>query len=916
MEFKPRNYNAQKEAHALPLVRTDSHPLSAPPSHHRQVDVVDHEHNDFFDPLRGLADNATNCREDVQELESTSSEASSQLPTREWMSFKRFLMQKFPVSKMVSISSMSNVIMKGVKVAEKSLTSTHLEELEDPEKCAEDGVKVVTRQEYISRLHELKDEINRAWRANDRVTSLKLAIKVARLLMDTSVLHFYPTLFVLSMDIMDMLGDMVWERIKWKAEFAEDGTRLFSLPENFQASDICSDAKETCNNWFCKIGSICELLPRIYLELALLPCWRFLVDQPEDNLQRLVMMMRGLSDPLASAYCRLYMAHCAQKLPRSDTGYLVQCVNDINIQLMRIMSAKEMTRRNSTDNKRLLFTLMEPTIEYIMKIIFKDASKSQVSNVLVELGSRRNQVELFGSLQCISMVLHHLLKELPAEVVTSNAMEILHIIECSNDYSSDQCLNYRLLGLRLSERRSQMDIIHDVVDKVIQVLSQNSSLDEYLKVVDAYVDIVLQNQMDNHLNTILGGILNRACNKAVAEDELASLQTILMKLLNHFKGLEDVFALNHFLEILDIMHGSSRSFVNMHILNLATSSISDPTTIQLLFEISQALHDDLDFVNAKDDDNQPARLISRFVHMVDYGSELERHLTFLVECRGAFGNLNELKETLVHSSNCLAIKALKDAKKHLSFIKSCIAFGEVTLPSISAQIKQLNLYLETAEVALVCGLVSHSDGLIDSAISCLLSLDFVDGSRTSTDIEGILSAIRKLFCLLIMVPGNPEQGVTYFANNILALVNSSSWMTPAMRTRIFYTTLTLTATLSQNKLPYHAVHGQIFGNDLLFFGDSSYLHELVSLSEFVLQNLVDSIQKEPSPAARGCIALEACNCIASSFVVSPEISQICSELIETAKSCLSASDKYLQSTIKFLDKNLRAPVVAVSSISV
>ncbi|KAG6689736.1 hypothetical protein I3842_11G189400 [Carya illinoinensis] len=820
MEFKPRNYNAQREAHALPLVRTDGHPLSAPPSHHPQ---------------------------------------------------------------------MSNVIMKGVKVAEKSLTSTHLEELEDPEKCAEDGVKVVTRQEYISRLHELKDEINRAWHANDRVTSLKLAIKVARLLMDTSVLHFYPTLFVLSMDIMDMLGDMVWERIKWKAEFAEDGTRLFSLPENFQARDICSDAKETCNNWFCKIGSICELLPRIYLELALLPCWRFLVDQPEDSLHRLVMMTRGLSDPLASAYCRLYMAHCAQKLPRSDTGYLVKCVNDINIQLMRIISAREMTHRNSTDNKRLLFSLMEPTIEYIMKSIFKDASKSQVSNVLVELGSRRNQVELFGSLQCISMVLHHLLKELPAEVVTSNAMEILHIIECSNDYSFDQCLNYRLLGFRLSERRSQMDIIHDVVDKVIQVLSQNSSLDEYLKIVDAYVDIVLQNQMDNHLNTILGGILNRACNKAVAEDELESLQTILMKLLNHFKGLEDVFALNHFLEILDIMHGSSRSFVNMHILNLATrnSSISDPTTIQLLFEISQALHDDLDFLNAKGDDNQPARLISRFVHM----------------------------ETLVHSSNCLAIKALKDAKKHLSFVKSCIAFGEVTLPSISAQIKQLNLYLETAEVALVCGLVSHSDGLIDSAISCLLSLDCVDGSRT-TDIEGILSAIQKLFCLLIMVPGNPEQGVTYFANNILALVNSSSWMTPAMRTRIFCTTLTLTATLSQNKLPYHAVHGEIFGNDLLFFGDSSYLHELVLLSESVLQNVVDSIQKEPSPAGRGCIALEACNCIASSFVVSPEISQICSKLIETAKSCLSANDKYLQSTIKFLDKNLRAPVVAVSSVAV
>lgn len=45
--------------------------------------------------------------------------------------------------------------------------------------------------------------------------------------------------------------------------------------------------------------------------------------------------------------------------------------------------------------------------------------------------------------------------------------------------------------------------------------------------------------------------------------------------------------------------------------------INDPTTIQLLFEICQALHDGIDFANLKDDDyQQPARLISRFVLMV------------------------------------------------------------------------------------------------------------------------------------------------------------------------------------------------------------------------------------------------------------------------------------------------------------
>lgn len=57
-----------------------------------------------------------------------------------------------------------------------------------------------------------------------------------------------------------------------------------------------------------------------------------------------------------------------------------------------------------------------------------------------------------------------------------------------------------------------------------------------------------------------------------------------------------------------------------------------------------------------------------------------------------------LQETLIHSSNCLAIKGLKSCSKNLIFVKSCMAFCEVTLPSISAPVRQLNLYLETAEV--------------------------------------------------------------------------------------------------------------------------------------------------------------------------------------------------------------------------
>ncbi|XP_028800318.1 VPS35 endosomal protein sorting factor-like [Neltuma alba] len=718
MEFRPRTYGAYHSSHVLPRFPTDSHPFAAPSISDIQVDAVDLGNHEFLDPLRRLDGDAKAIPFDHE----MPSEAAIHPPMKEWSSFRRLLQQRFPVSKMVSLSSVPEVMMRSGKSLEKS-SSMHMEELDDPQKFADDEVKVIAWQEYVSRLHELKDEIAHSWLVDDRITSLKLSVKVAKLLVDTSILQFYPTLFVLVTDIMDMLGDLVWQRIKQKAKFSADGTLLGSLPENFKAVDICSDAKETCNNWFSKIGAVRELLPRIYLELAILPCWRFLLDEPLDSLKRLVMMTRGLGDPVAFAYCHLYMAHCAQKLPSHDIGYLVTCLNDLRVILIRILSPNGSIYG---DKRKLFVSLMEPTIEYVMNCIFKGMSQMQINDVLPELGLRKNQ-QSSSNVTYVSVVLHHLLKELPIEVIFSNTIEILHLIECSEDKSYDQHMNYRLLGFRLNERRCPCDIAKAVLDKVIQVVEQYDSLHQYLKVVDAYADLILQNGMDNLLETILEGISRRAY-KGVMEDEMLSLQSLLVKLLSHFKCLEDVFLLNHFPKILDITHGNTRNVVFMHMLDMATRNcrIRHPTTIQLLYEISQTLHDDMEFMNVKDDDSHVSRLISRFVHMVDYGADLERQLAFLVDSRGAFSRLDELKETLVHSSNCLAIQALR-SKKHLIFVKSCITFSEITVPSISSQRRQFDLLLETAEVALQGGLFSHSDELIDSAIGCLQSSDIMDG---------------------------------------------------------------------------------------------------------------------------------------------------------------------------------------------
>ncbi|KAG5392105.1 hypothetical protein IGI04_022068 [Brassica rapa subsp. trilocularis] len=875
-EFRRRDYGADHESHLLPRSRTQKHPLSSPTAsrQHQMKTVRDNDSPDFFDPLRGLDVNASaeeKVEEEEEEDTSLSTEAVTQELTKEWKSLKRILIQRFPVSKLKHIITALGLIYS----VETPSAQPHLEETGSEQASLEGTAKVMDQQEYLAKVRELIDGITKAWQVEDRVTSLKLSIKVTKLLMDTTVLQFYPTVFVVVTDMLDMVGDMVWERIKEKAEHDVDGTVICTLPNDFQANDICLEARETCYNWFCKVGSVRELLPRIYLELAILPCWRFLINQPREVLDRLVMMVRGLADPLASLYCRLYMVHRMQKLGFCNSGYLIKCVKDIEDVLAPILVDKDGCSY-ITDDKKLLFNLMEPAIEYIMKcLLLTGRQENNVLGILEELGFGRNKSQPSDNSSHVSILLHHLLKALPSEIVSSQAMEILHMIKCSNDCSFSQVLNYRLLGNRLCEGRSQEGFLSSLVNEIMQAASQYQTLYDYLRIMDAYVDLLLQNKMfqryqENHLDALLNDIVTLARDKFLSEEEQASLQSIILKLLSHFEDLQKVLSLNHFIEILDLMSGTSKKSVNMHLLSMGTRNgcICDSTTVQLLFEVSQGLYDATDFVNIKDDDNrQSSHLISRFVEM----------------------------ETLVRSSNTMAVKALKAEKKHINFVKSCLAFSEVTIPSVTIPTKQLNLYLETAEVALLGGLISHTDGLVMSAVECLEDVTPPDGLK-SIDADSMASVVCKLCSLLVMVPGNPEKGVIEILKSIFSATCSSSRAMPRVKVKILCAIILLLSTLVQDNLPYRSANPEIIGNDLLFFGDSSYKNELVSWSQLVVGELVDAIEQESSQIARGNIALEACNCISSALVMNEKVSQLCLRLLETAKGCLGHTDRYLEAT--------------------
>lgn len=91
---------------------------------------------------------------------------------------------------------------------------------------------------------------------------------------------------------------------------------------------VSGDVKETCLNWFYKIASIRELLPRLYLEIALIKSMSFLTQTEFDQtLIRLCHMIRGVGDPLIAAYVRCYLCRVAPTVTK-ETKYLEENFND------------------------------------------------------------------------------------------------------------------------------------------------------------------------------------------------------------------------------------------------------------------------------------------------------------------------------------------------------------------------------------------------------------------------------------------------------------------------------------------------------------------------------------------------------------------------------------------------------------
>ena len=128
-------------------------------------------------------------------------------------------------------------------------TRGRLEQLEAAAAVEEGRTLRLTQTELVARVDRLNADLRAAWRAEERVRALKIAIQVSKMLGDTSFPTFFPTVFAVVAEILDSFGELVYERVHSK------GTPPGKvLPPGFNPSDVAEEGKETTKNWFYKVS--------------------------------------------------------------------------------------------------------------------------------------------------------------------------------------------------------------------------------------------------------------------------------------------------------------------------------------------------------------------------------------------------------------------------------------------------------------------------------------------------------------------------------------------------------------------------------------------------------------------------------------------------------------------------------------
>ena len=829
-----------------------------------------------------------------------------------WSDRKERILEEFSVTGTFKVtasfmgSSGENVrVDSQTKSVALSQAKMRLEQLDAGNEDTFESQISLTQKECTQQIEALHDELSTAWDRQERVKSLKISIQCSKVLADMSVPAFYPSMWVLVTEILDTFGELVYDRLYRLAVEKSDRGKL---PPNFRVSDVPSEAKETCRNWFFKIACIRELLPRIYVEMALIKCYRFLADDEFPSIvSRLANVIRGIGDPLIAAYARAYLTRAgARVLAVSGNTHLFRAFNDYVFTLSDFSKSRlaAFCTRHNMDPAGYQ-RLHGPAAEWLLKGVGVLPTKENfmaIMQLYVEHAS--DNVQLLSAI----------LSAFPPEYYSINALGVVKLIESTGASLELRAGLYTDLAEGLIAHPPPQDQRMSLLNEVWKAVSKLNNLPVYVKCSAAFVELamchykekevlILLKDLLRHLNPhgVEGALsvsddLDRVCRAVCERSEPGGKKLTAASFTSSSGdfGFSSILTSDQFCRIMDLFKGEKKIELCKSLLESFTRSkerTSNPVIIHTVFAVAKDLHDSIDALSFTDDRRQISTLICKFIDRIDFGRDLEQQFNLYVDCRAAFSNLDSVNWRLCIATAGLAMRAYSlvkgnHTKKTTNFVKACLAYCHITIPSIDDAFKRLALFRLCSVVALRNRLLPQTDTFLKAAIQLIADVpafEKIDHKKVPTEGK-LISTLLSLMSTFVVVPGHPEHGPFYLVKGLINAIERYPWKSSASKTKLFVSLVSLLSAFGQGKLIY-SVPG-VESNDVLYGSQSGYLNELRAYMTTVVDKCMEQLADLGGEKAQCGLVIDLLQNIVSACELNDGHGDLAKKLIQLAqKNC-------------------------------
>uniref|UniRef100_A0A8D9ESI6 UPF0505 protein C16orf62 n=1 Tax=Cacopsylla melanoneura TaxID=428564 RepID=A0A8D9ESI6_9HEMI len=842
------------------------------------------------DPLSSTLDGVDPLTQFTQESSMTDSSPSEESsPDDDWINRKSAILSKYTTDE--KLSMVSSYLSGGDKAAKVEATTTlkkRLEQLDDFEEGSEREMGDLTQAEYVKHIDALKRELTQAWHSDQRVKSLKITIQCSKLLVDTTAITFYPSKCVLVFDILDVFGLLVFDRLRTKAEYYPPNSPVPTrLPDNFTSKMVPEAAKETCRNWFFKIASIRELVPRILVEASLLKCYKFLTDgEAPLALSRLSRMVRGIGDPLVAAYARCYLCRVA-----STMGLDQFFLNNFN---------EFLTTYPHLHNKCVLgdlivqkidmstyMSLYSPALEYILSV--RHYSSSHLDEVFSKVSGMNNN----------GLLLDAVMKAFPKYFVADKCSSLISMIAACGNKDVSRYILWSTLGSQLLD-----DPPEDPLSTLNGVWAHISTIKDptrYVTCAKVWTKFLLKHFSSIEYNWFLGDIIQHMTPSRMYEHHSAELSLIINLGVNSSLSIMSILSMEHLLPYLELLKEENRIEVCKNLTKAIQETSPDPIhdviLINTIMTLCKYLHDSLNALSVQDERRQVSQLVTNFISRVQQVSGNHSNqvqlLAFYVDAREAFSNLDAVLVALVHCVNKLS------TRPNSKCAKACAAYCFITIPSVECTWTQLQLYYLSAQVALSNNCLGQVDANVKAALSLVLELN---KPTNNADLESkpqysdtlVLSYLRQMLSLLIIVPDNPEQSILYLTKALIKVICMYPWSKDTTsKSNALISVLEMLSVTRQETYPYY--FKSVDNNSVLYGNDDEFLTEVDSMCTEVMELLLEDIQENSQH--KGTISFELfVRCI---LLTDPSTSSLASNLLKLARKNVDLDETYMRGSLQY-----------------